>query len=70
QTSANLAAFLHIIDTSRLVELLREDLSPDPQVRGTGSPRGRAIFRAASAAGKAADWLLERHRAAQRELAA
>ena len=52
------------------VELLREDLSPDPQVRGTGSPRGRAIFRAASAAGKAADWLLERHRAAQRELAA
>lgn len=52
------------------VELLRDDLSPDPQVRGTGSPRGRAIFRAASAAGKAADWLLERHRAAESELAA
>ena len=75
--SAFLCAELGIVPTVRhadyiggWVELLREDLSPDPQVRGTGSPRGRAIFRAASAAGKAADWLLERHRAAQRELAA
>jgi len=47
QTSANLAAFLHIIDTSRLLEVLRED--------------NRAIFRAASAASKAADWLLGRY---------
>jgi antirestriction protein ArdC len=39
-----LAAFLHIIDTSRLVEVLRED--------------DRAIVRAASAASKAADYLL------------
>ncbi|NKJ01829.1 antirestriction protein ArdC, partial [Novosphingobium sp. SG707] len=41
------AAFLHIIDTSRLLEVLRED--------------NRAIFRAASQASKAADWLLARH---------
>jgi|UPI00068E578E antirestriction protein ArdC len=53
QTSANLAAFLHIIDTSRLLAVLRED--------------NRAIFRAASAASKAADWLLARHAAAQAE---
>lgn len=51
QTSANLAAFLHIIDTSRLLEVLRED--------------NRAIFRAAGAASKAADWLLSRHRETQ-----
>jgi antirestriction protein ArdC len=38
------AAFLHIIDTSRLLEVLRED--------------NRAIIRAASAASKAADYLL------------
>jgi antirestriction protein ArdC len=38
------AAFLHIIDTSRLLEVLRED--------------DRAIVRAASAASKAADYLL------------
>ena len=44
QTSANLAAFLHIIDTSRLLEVLRKD--------------NRAIVRAASQASKAADWLL------------
>ena len=44
QTSANLAAFLHIIDTSRLLQVLRED--------------NRAIVRAASQASKAADWLL------------
>jgi antirestriction protein ArdC len=44
QTSANLAAFLHIIDTSRLLDVLRED--------------NRAIVRAASAASKAADYLL------------
>lgn len=43
------------------LELLRDDLSDDPHVRGAGSPRGRAIFRAASAAGKAADWLLARY---------
>ncbi|PZQ20126.1 MAG: antirestriction protein ArdC [Sphingopyxis macrogoltabida] len=48
---ANLAAFLHIIDTSRLLDVLRED--------------NRAIFRAASAASKAADWLLSRHREAE-----
>ncbi len=51
QTSANLAAFLHIIDTSRLLDVLRED--------------NRAIFRAAGQASKAADWLLARHREAQ-----
>ncbi len=44
QNSANLVAFLHIIDTSRLLEVLRED--------------NRAIVRAASQASKAADWLL------------
>ena len=44
QNSANLAAFLHIIDTSRLLEVLHED--------------NRAIVRAASQASKAADWLL------------
>ena len=38
------AALLHIIDTSRLLEVLRED--------------DRAIVRAASAASKAADYLL------------
>jgi antirestriction protein ArdC len=38
------AAFLHIIDTSRLLECLRQD--------------NRAIIRAASAASKAADYLL------------
>ena len=38
------AAFLHIIDTSRLLEVLRED--------------NRAIVRAASQASKAADFLL------------
>ncbi|MEK7457771.1 MAG: hypothetical protein AABZ76_22965, partial [Pseudomonadota bacterium] len=53
--SANLAAFLHIIDTSRLLEVLRED--------------NRAIFRAASAASKAADWLLARHAEARSEAA-
>jgi antirestriction protein ArdC len=41
---APLAAFLHIIDTSRLLEVLRED--------------NRAVVRAASAASKAADFLL------------
>ena len=41
---APLAAFLHIIDTSRLLEVLREDC--------------RAVVRAASAASKAADFLL------------
>lgn len=44
QNSANLAAFLHIIDTSRLLDIIRED--------------SRAILRAASAASKAADYLL------------
>ncbi len=46
------------------LEVLRDDLSDDAGVRGTGAPRGRAIFRAASAASRAADWLLSRHRAA------
>jgi antirestriction protein ArdC len=41
---APLAAFLHIIDTSRLIDVLRDDV--------------RAIIRAASAASKAADYLL------------
>lgn len=41
---AHPVAFLHIIDTSRLLEVLRED--------------SRAIFRAASQASKAADYLL------------
>ena len=41
---ANQAAFLHIIATSRLLEVLRDD--------------DRAIIRAASAASKAADYLL------------
>jgi antirestriction protein ArdC len=40
----HLAAFLHIIDTSRLLDVLRAD--------------NRAIFRAASQASKAADYLL------------
>ncbi|NKJ02992.1 antirestriction protein ArdC [Novosphingobium sp. SG707] len=47
QKSDNLVTFLHIIDTSRLLEVLRED--------------NRAIFRAASQASKAADWLLAKH---------
>ena len=41
---APLAAFLHIIDTSRLLEVLHDD--------------NRAIVRAASHASKAADYLL------------
>ena len=44
QTSANLAAFLHITTTSRLLQIIRED--------------NRAILRAASAASKAADYIL------------
>jgi antirestriction protein ArdC len=44
QTSANLAAFLHITTTSRLLAVLRAD--------------NRAIFKAASQASKAADFLL------------
>ena len=44
QTSANLAAFLHIIDTSRLLQVLHAD--------------NRAVFKAASHASKAADYLL------------
>ncbi|OYX95391.1 MAG: hypothetical protein B7X90_17415 [Novosphingobium sp. 17-62-19] len=43
QTSANLAAFLHIIDTSRLLRALKDD--------------PRAIFTAASKAQAAADWM-------------
>lgn len=42
--TAHPAAFLHITDTSRLLEVLRED--------------NRAIVRAASQASKAADFLL------------
>ena len=40
--------------------VLRADLSEDSAVRGSGGPRGRAIFRAAAAASRAADWLLAR----------
>lgn len=47
------------------LEVLREDLSDDPAVRGTGGRKGQAIFRAASAASRAAEWLLARHAAAQ-----
>ncbi len=43
QTSANLAAFLHIIDTSRLLRILKGDR--------------KAIFTAASAASRAAEFL-------------
>jgi antirestriction protein ArdC len=76
--SAFLCAALGIVPTVRhadflgpWLDVLREDLSEDAAVRGTGAPRGRAIFRAASAASKAADWLLARHAAAERrEMAA
>ncbi|OYX96367.1 MAG: hypothetical protein B7X90_11845 [Novosphingobium sp. 17-62-19] len=44
QTSANLAAFLHIIDTSRLLKALRNDK--------------RAIFRAATASQAASELIL------------
>ena len=74
--SAFLCASLGIVPTVRhadyiasWLELLREDLSEDAAVRGTGTPRGHAIFRAASAASKAADWLLARHAAALAEAA-
>jgi antirestriction protein ArdC len=46
QTSANLAAFLHIIDTSRLLQALRNDK--------------KCIFTAARLAQDASDWLLSR----------
>ncbi|MGZ0073963.1 hypothetical protein ACT9ST_19975 [Sphingobium limneticum] len=46
QNSANLVAFLHIIDTSRLLSALRNDK--------------RCIFTAARQAQDAADWLLSR----------
>jgi antirestriction protein ArdC len=69
--SAFLCAALGIVPSVRhadyignWLQVLREDLSDDPAVRGTAGPRGRAIVRAASAASKAADWLLTRHRAA------
>jgi antirestriction protein ArdC len=45
QTSANLAAFLHIIDTSRLLKLLKDD--------------DRAILTAAAKAEEAASLLLK-----------
>jgi antirestriction protein ArdC len=45
QTSANLAAFLHIIDTSRLLKLLKDD--------------ERAILTAAAKAEEAASLLLK-----------
>jgi antirestriction protein ArdC len=44
ELSPHPAAFLHIIDTPRLLEVLRED--------------NRAVIRAASAASKAAEYLL------------
>jgi antirestriction protein ArdC len=66
--SAFLCAALGIVPTVRhadylasWLDVLRDDLSDDPAVRETAGPRGRAIFRAASAASKAADWLLARH---------
>jgi len=69
--SAFLCAALGIVPTVRhadylgqWLDLLREDLSEDASVRASAAPRGRAIFRAASAASKAADWLLACHRAA------
>ena len=46
QTSANLAAFLHITTTSRLLKIMKGDR--------------KAIFTAASAANKAAEYLLFR----------
>lgn len=70
--SAFLCAALGIVPTVRhadylgsWLDVLREDLSDDPAVRGTAGPRGRAIFRAASAATKAANWLLAQYDAAQ-----
>jgi antirestriction protein ArdC len=54
--TVNLAAFLHIIDTSRLLTVLRAD--------------NRAIFKAASQASKAADFLLAFTDAVQLEAAA
>jgi len=75
--SAFLCAALGIVPTVRhadylasWLDVLREDLSEDAAVRGTGAPRGRAIFRAASAASKAADWLLARHADAKQGRAA
>ncbi|UIJ44783.1 ssDNA-binding domain-containing protein [Sphingomonas cannabina] len=69
--SAFLCAALGIVPTVRhsdyiasWLEVLRADLSDDPAVRSMAGPRGRAIFRAASLASKAADWLLARHREA------
>ena len=70
--SAFLCAALGIVPTVRhadylgcWLDVLREDLSDDPAVRGTAGPRGRAIFRAASQATKAANWLLAQYDAAQ-----
>jgi len=70
--SAFLCAALGIVPTVRhadyiasWLDVLRAVLSEDAAVRGTGAARGRAIFRAASAASKAADWLLARHAEAQ-----
>jgi antirestriction protein ArdC len=76
--SAFLCAALGIVPTVRhadyigsWLDVLREDRSEDPAVRGTAGMRGRAIFRAAAAASRAADWLLARHReAAERRRAA
>ena len=78
--SAFLCAALGIVPSVRhadylasWLEVLRDDLSEDAGVRGTRGPRGAAIFRAASQASRAADWLLARHReagAAAQELAA
>ena len=66
--SAFLCAALGVVPTVRhadylggWLDVLREEPSEDPAVRGTAGMRGRAIFRAASAASKAADWLLARH---------
>jgi antirestriction protein ArdC len=72
--SAFLCAALGIVPTVRhadylasWLDVLREEPSEDPAVRGTAGMRGRAIFRAASAASKAADWLLARHEACRDE---
>lgn len=69
--AAFLCASLGIVPTVRhadylagWLDVLRADLRGDP-TSGARGARGRAIFRAAAQASRAADWLLARHRAAQ-----
>jgi len=63
--AAFLCAALGIVPTVRHADylacwlaVLQDNLSDDPAVRGTSGPRGQAIFRAAAAASRAADYLL------------